>query len=63
MTREALEAWMSEMAWTNRRLAKELGVHENTVWNWIHGRTPIPRSIALACRALKKGLAPYDSPA
>jgi len=62
MTPDTLRAWLTERDWTNRRAATELGVHPNTIGNWLSGTTPIPRYIALACGALTKGLPPYDTP-
>jgi len=62
MTPADLEAFLEEMAWSDTAAANELGVHRNTIRNWLRGETPIPRVMAHACAALAKGLPPYDSP-
>lgn len=63
MTGEQFAEWQEKMDWSDIRAAAELQLHRNTVWNYRHGRQPIPTTVALACAALEKGLPPYGDAA
>jgi hypothetical protein len=57
------EVWLAHMG-RGRRLpdrtaAEMLGLARNTVQAYRTGRTPMPRSVALACAALTFGLPPW----
>jgi transcriptional regulator with XRE-family HTH domain len=58
MTPEQLEAFRARMAWTRRQLGRELGISQDRLRRFLSGSQTIPRSIALACAALDRGLLP-----
>ena len=43
-----LRRWLKAHPLTQRAVAERLGVHEVTLSNWVHGRLPIPKWVALA---------------
>jgi len=48
MTGTDLRKLLAEAGWSQRRLARELGVSPVTVWRWASGRRPITRAMAIA---------------
>jgi transcriptional regulator with XRE-family HTH domain len=58
MTPEQLEAFRARLGWTRRQLGRELGISQDRLRRLMDGRVAIPRSIALACAALARGLLP-----
>ena len=62
MTPADLEAFRSRMAWTRRQLGRELGISQDRLRRFLSGTQDIPRSIALACSALKRRLPPLGEP-
>lgn len=56
MTPADFKAWLSRMGFTNYRAAKVLEVSQSTIANWLDGKAPISRIVALACAALEAGL-------
>lgn len=53
MEPDALRGWMDKHGQTSATLAIELGVNRATVYRWLNGTTPIPRSVELALEALR----------
>jgi hypothetical protein len=51
----ALRAWLSENGYTREAFALEIGVHPTTVYRWLRGSIPIPRSVELALTGLPRG--------
>lgn len=51
-----LEAWRAHMGWSRVEASRQLGIAPNRWTAMEHGRTRIPRYIALACMALAAGL-------
>ena len=45
MTSEELDKTLVKLNWTRRRLAKKLGLHENTVYGWGKMDRPVPPTI------------------
>lgn len=65
MTPEQFKNWRKEMGFTQKQAADELGLSKATVENYDKGlrredgrQVTIPRTVALACAALKHHLAP-----
>jgi len=65
MTNEQFKAWRQKMGFTQQQAADALGVNNRSVVNYERGvryddgrPVIIPRPIALACAAIKAGLAP-----
>jgi hypothetical protein len=56
MTYDQLEAWRKHMGWTQAQSCRELGISART-WQrkYATGGT-IPRTVELACAALKAGI-------
>ncbi len=47
-----LRAELKRRAWTQRRLAQEMGINEGTVNQWAQGRRPTPASLDAIAHAL-----------
>lgn len=47
-----LKVWLTDKSFSQRELARRLGVHHNTVGNWCSGDTPIDDATELALRQL-----------
>ena len=43
-----LRRWLNAHTLTQRAVAERLGIHEVTLSNWVHGRQPMPKWVALA---------------
>lgn len=63
MTNKEFAAWRQHMGWTKTHAAQELGLSPRTIENYERGRRSgesspagIPRSVHLACLALKQGI-------
>jgi transcriptional regulator with XRE-family HTH domain len=56
MTPADLESFRAGMGWTRKALGRELGISQDRLRRLMDGRVAIPRSIALACRALEIGV-------
>lgn len=61
MTPADLLAWREHMHWSGREAARQLGVAHGRLIAMEHGRSTIPRYIALACMALAAGLPPWPA--
>lgn len=65
ITPETLTRWnalLDTLEWSDRRLADELGLDEQTPWTWRQGIAPIPLyawRFLEAIAALKKAYEPY----
>ncbi|MGP0093355.1 MAG: helix-turn-helix domain-containing protein [Xanthobacteraceae bacterium] len=57
MTAEAFRSWRQRKAYTLDQAAKALGISRRMVAYYDQGDKPIPRLVALAARALERGLA------
>lgn len=49
-----LTAWQQRRGLTNQEAADLMGVHVNTWVNYRSAATPVPRGVAIACRALER---------
>ncbi|MET4636133.1 helix-turn-helix domain-containing protein [Kaistia defluvii] len=65
MTPEQFKSWRDEMGMTQSQAADALGVARGTILNYESGSrrddgrpVAIPKTVALACAALRAGLAP-----
>ena len=58
MTPESFLAWRERMGLNAVQAAAAIGCTRDTIRRYERGGTPIPRYIALACRAIANGLAP-----
>ena len=54
MTPADLEAFRASMGWTRKALGRELGISQDRLRRLMDGKVPIPRSIELACIALRR---------
>ena len=59
MTAEDFIALQTRLGVSRAELCRRLGIALNTGTAYARGRTPIPRTVALACAALDAGLKPY----
>jgi DNA-binding transcriptional regulator YiaG len=53
MTGEELRAIRHRLKMTQKQFAKALGRHYITISDWERGKKPIPKSIAIAAKALR----------
>lgn len=63
MTHEELRRIQTDMGWSAREMARQLGLARNTMNAYLNGTAPIPRYIGLATAALVAGLPGYHGPA
>jgi transcriptional regulator with XRE-family HTH domain len=59
MTRTDFIDWRKRLGINRAEASRRLGIAPNTVTAYEHGRSPIPRVVALACMALVNGLPPW----
>lgn len=62
VTPEQLRHWIDWMRMPITAVADELGVSRQSIYSWLNGEYPIPRSVALACAALARGIRAYSLP-
>lgn len=60
MTSDDFRAWLDSQEISPENAAEVLDKNRATVFRWLAGSTPIPKSIALACSALAAGLKPWS---
>ena len=54
MSAAQLRAWMNSTRYTNRTLARDLGVTRGAVEHWLAGQRPITRRTVLALESLER---------
>ena len=54
MSAAELRAWMNSTSYTNRTLARDLGVTRGAVEHWLAGHAPISRRTVLALESLEQ---------
>ena len=70
MTPDQFRQWRKGMGWTQDQAAHALDISKSSVGNFEAGKrredgrpVTIPRTVALACAALKAGIPPYGDEA
>lgn len=52
MTPKQLKAWMDSLGFNKVRASTEIGISRQSLYDYLSGKKPIPRVVALACEAL-----------
>lgn len=54
MKPEQLHSWLDRRGWSARKLARTLGRHHNTIWQWLNDKAAIPPELPLALCELER---------
>lgn len=52
MTPKQLAAWMESLGFNKVKASAEIGISRQSLYDYLSGKKPIPRTVALACEAL-----------
>lgn len=52
MTPKQLETWMDGLGFNKVRASVEIGISRQSLYDYLNGKKPIPRTVELACEAL-----------